>query len=88
MGERRRDASYWVVGAGIAAAVVVGLLMGARAGAYVLAAVLAVAAVVRGMRTEPAPEAIGVRQRWLDVLLLGALAVALVVLAAIVPNQA
>jgi hypothetical protein len=88
MGERRRDASYWVVGAGIAAAVVVGLLMGARAGAYVLAAVLAVAAVVRGMRAEPAPEAIGVRQRWLDVLLLGALAVALVVLAAIVPNQA
>jgi hypothetical protein len=88
MGERRRDASYWVVGAGIAAAVVVGLLADARVGAFVLAAVLAAAACVRAVRPEPGPEAIGVRRRWLDVVLLVGLAIALVVLAVIVPNQA
>ena len=87
MGEGRRDASYWVVAAGITVAVVVGLVADARVGAYVLAGVLAAAAAVRGMRPEPGPAAIGVRRRWLDVSLLGALAVALTVLAAIVPGR-
>lgn len=88
MGDRRRDASYWVVGAGIAATVVVGLLTDARLGAYVLAAVLLSAAAVRGMRPEPGPAALSVRRRWLDVVLLGTLALTLAVLAAIVPNAA
>ena len=88
MGERRRDASYWAVGAGIAAAVVAGLVSDARVGAYVLVAVLLAAAAVRATRPEPGPEAISARRRWLDVAVLGALAVAVAVLAAIVPNLA
>lgn len=88
MGEGRRDASYWVVAAGVTAAVVVGLLSDARIGAYVLAAVLGAAAAVRGLRPEPGPAAIGGRARWLDVTLLAALAIALAVLALIVPGKA
>ncbi len=87
MGEGRRDASYWVVAAGIAVAVVVGLVADARVAAYVLAGVLAAAAGIRAVRPEPGPAAIGVRRRWLDVSVLGALAVALAVLAAIVPGR-
>ena len=90
MGERpagatRRDGSFWVVVAGLVVAVAVGLVTGARTGSFVLAGVLAVAAVVRGVRPEPGSPALAVRRRWLDVTVLGALAVALAVLAAIVP---
>ena len=87
MGEGRRDASYWVVAAGVAAAVVVGIVTDARVGAYVLATVLAAAAAVRALRPSPGPAAISVRARWLDVALLSVLAVALAVLAVIVPGQ-
>jgi hypothetical protein len=87
MGEGRRDASYWVVAAGVVIAVVVGLLADARVGAYALAVVLAVATAVRGMRPEPGPAALGVRSRWLDVSVLGALALALAVLAASGPGR-
>lgn len=92
MGERpgtsQRDGSFWVVAAGLAAVVVVGLLTGARTGSFVLAGVLVVAAIVRGVRPAPGPAALAVRRRWLDVTVLGVLALALAVLAAIVPAAA
>ncbi len=93
MGERpagatRRDGSYWVVTAGLVATVVVGLVTDARVGSFVLAGVLAVAAVVRAAVPDPGPVALVVRRRWLDVTLLVALAVAVAILAAIVPGFA
>ncbi|HEY0117830.1 MAG TPA: DUF3017 domain-containing protein [Cellulomonas sp.] len=85
-GATRRDGSLWAVAAGIVVAVVVGVLTDARLGSYVLAGLLAVCAVVRAVRPEPGPEALGVRRRWLDASVLGALAVAVGVLAAVVPT--
>ncbi len=87
-GATRRNGSLWLVAAGIVAAVAAGVLSDARVGAYVLAGVLATSAVVRGVLPEPGPAALGVRRRWIDVAVLSLLAVALVVLAAIVPTQA
>ena len=93
MGERpagatRRDGSYWVVAAGLVATVAVGLATDARVGSFVLAGVLVVAAVVRAAAPDPGPVALVVRRRWLDVTLLVALAIAVAVLAAVVPGFA
>jgi hypothetical protein len=85
-GATQRDGSLWAVVAGIAAAAAAGIVTDARFGAFVLAGVLTVCAVVRGARPEPGPPALGVRSRWIDVALLGALAVGLAVLAAVVPT--
>ena len=85
-GATRRNRSYWAVAAGIAVAVVAGVITDARVGSYALAAVLAVAAVVRCLWSGPGPEALVVRRRWLDVTVLGALAIAVAVLAVIVPG--
>ena len=91
MGERpagatRRYGSHWVVAGGLVATVVVGVLTDARVGSFALAAVLTVAAVVRGVWPDPGPEALVARRRWLDVTLLGLLAIAVAVLATIVPG--
>ena len=85
-GATRRNGSHWAVAGGLGASVVVGVLTDARTGSFVLAAVLTVAAVARGVWPEPGPEALVARRRWLDVTLLGLLAVAVAVLATIVPT--
>ena len=85
-GATRRSGSHWVVGGGLVATVVVGVLTDARIGSFALAAVLSVAAVVRAVWPDPGPEALVARRRWLDVTLLGLLAVAVGVLASIVPG--
>ncbi|MCL2464692.1 MAG: DUF3017 domain-containing protein [Micrococcales bacterium] len=83
---RRRSGSYWVIGAGVVVVLAVGLVGGADAGAFALAAVLAAAAVARGFLPEPRPEALVVRRRWVDVTMLGTLAVVLAILAAVLPT--
>ena len=87
-GGRRRDGSLWAVAAGLAATVAVGLLVDARTGAYVLAGVLAIGALVRAVAPSPGPVALAVRARWLDVTVLTALAAGVATLAAIVPTPA
>jgi hypothetical protein len=87
-GPARRNGSLWGVAGGIVLAVLVGMVSDARYGAYTLAGVLVVGAVVRAVRPEPGPAALGVRRRLVDVAVLTTLAVALAVLAAIVPGAA
>jgi hypothetical protein len=57
-----------------------------RTAALLLAGGLATGAVLRGLLPEPAPMALKVRSRMLDVALLGGLAVALAVLAVLLPR--
>ncbi len=85
-GGTRRDASLWVVSAALLACVVVGLVVGTRAGAWALAGVMAACAVARALLPEPPPAAIGVRRRWLDVAVQGGLAILLAALATVLPD--
>ena len=82
---RRFRLSLWLVGAGVVTSVAVGLTVSTRAGAYVLAGVLAVGAALRATLRDPGPEALVVRFRWLDVAVLGGLAAAVAVLTQVLP---
>ena len=76
----------WTV-AGVVAVTVVAVWPGdPRAAALLLAGVLATCAVLRALLPEPSPMALKVRSRALDVALLGGLAVALAVLAVLLPH--
>jgi len=81
-----RNASLWWTAGGVVLAVVVSLLVGTAAGAWTLSAVLAAGAAVRGLRPSPGPVALSVRSRALDVVILAFLAVAIAVLATILPT--
>lgn len=85
-GGTRRGGSLWVVTLGVAASVVAGLLADARAGALVLAGVLAIGAGIRAVHRGTAPDALGVRGRRVDVTVLALLAAALAILALLVPD--
>lgn len=80
-----RNRSLWWTTSGIVAAVVVSFLVGAVAGTYVLATLLVVSAVVRGVVRGPGPVAVSVRSKPLDVAVLAANGVALAVLASVLP---
>jgi len=81
-----RNASLWWTAAGVALACLAALVVGPQAGAWTLSALLAAGAAVRATRPEPGPVAWSVRVRALDVTVLGLLAVAIAVLAAILPT--
>ncbi len=67
---------------GVALAVVVGVTLGARPASFVLAGVLAAAAVVRGLSSGQGPAGVAVRGRMFDVAFLAVLAAGITVLAA------
>lgn len=87
-GGTHRDGSAWGVSAAVVVAVAVGFATDARTGAFALAALLAACAVLRAALPGPAPVALGLRSRWVDVAVTTGLAAVLAVLAAIVPMPA
>ncbi len=82
----RRDGSFWAVAGALVAVVATVLLVDARTGAYLLAGVLAIAAVLRAARPAPGPAALSVRARWLDATVLATFAGTVAILATIVPD--
>jgi hypothetical protein len=85
--EAGRNASLWWTSAGVVVAMLVALVVGTRAGAYTLAAVLAACAVVRGVLPHPGPVGISVRAKAIDLTVLGVLAVSIAVLAQLLPGD-
>ncbi|WP_456787386.1 DUF3017 domain-containing protein [Cellulomonas sp. P5_C5] len=81
-----RNVSLWWTSSGIVVATVVALVVGTRAGAFVLAGVVLVCAVVRAVLPSPGPVAITVRAKALDVAVLVLLGAGLAVLAQILPR--
>ena len=81
-----RNVSLWWTSSGIVVATVVALVVGTRAGAFVLAGVALVCAVVRAVLPSPGPVAISVRAKALDVAVLVLLGAGLAVLAQILPR--
>lgn len=63
-----RQPAMWLVLAGVAVSTLVAVLVGARAGCFTLAGLLAVAGVCRAVLPGPGPVGITVRSRGLDVL--------------------
>ncbi|MFP5346721.1 MAG: DUF3017 domain-containing protein [Actinomycetes bacterium] len=70
----------------IGAAVALSVLRGFRSAAYMLAGLLALAALARGLLPVRVVGPLAVRSRWVDVATSGAMAIALVVLARGVPE--
>lgn len=83
-----RNASLWWTSAGVLLSVLVAFVVGARAGAYTLALVVAACGVVRAVRPSPGPVAISVRSKPIDLVLLFGAAVSLGVLAYSLPPGA
>ena len=81
-----RNVSLWWTCTGIVVATVVALVAGTRAGAFVLAGVVVVCAVVRAVLPSPGPVALAVRAKALDVAVLVLLGAGLAVLAQILPR--
>lgn len=81
-----RNASLWWTSSGIVVATVVALVVGTRAGAFVLAAVALACAVVRAVLPSPGPVALSVRAKVIDVGVLVLLGVGLALLAQILPS--
>ncbi|MET0789317.1 MAG: DUF3017 domain-containing protein [Cellulomonas sp.] len=81
-----RNASLWWTSSGIVVATVVALVVGTRAGAFVLAAVALVCAAVRAVLPSPGPVALSVRAKVIDVGVLVLLGVGLALLAQILPS--
>lgn len=65
-----RNVSLWWTSSGIVVATLVALVVGTRAGAFVLAAVVLACAVVRAVLPSPGPVALSVRAKALDVAVL------------------
>lgn len=81
-----RNASLWWTAGGVLLTLLVAFATGARAGAYTLAAVLAVCGVVRAVRPSPGPVAVSVRAKPLDLLLLFGAAASIGFLAHVLPG--
>jgi hypothetical protein len=81
-----RSPSLWWACAGIVLALAVTFAVGVTEGAIVLAAVLAVSALARAV-LHPAPVALTVRSRLLDSVVLAGLALALGLLAPLIPTR-
>ena len=82
----RLPRSVLLVVLGVALVVAFALLLGTRAGAGLLAVELLVCAVARAVLPAPGPNALAVRSRALDVLVLGGFAVVLGALALVLPG--
>jgi hypothetical protein len=78
--ERHRAPALWLVLAAAVATVVTAYLIGPYPALVVLVATLAIAAVARAVGRGRRPEGIAVRAVWVDLLILGGLSVALVIL--------
>ncbi|MFF2268919.1 DUF3017 domain-containing protein [Cellulosimicrobium cellulans] len=76
-----RQPAMWLVLAGVAVSTLVAVLVGARAGCFTLAGLLAVAGVCRAAIPGPGPVGITVRSRGLDVFFFLAPAVVMAFLA-------
>ncbi|MFC4615192.1 DUF3017 domain-containing protein [Cellulomonas sp. H30R-01] len=83
-----RNASLWWTSAGVLLSVLVAFVVGARAGAYTLAGVMALCGVVRAAWPSPGPVAISVRSKPIDLVLLFGAALSLGVLAHSLPPGA
>jgi len=81
-----RNVSLWWTSSGIVVATVVALVVGTRAGAFVLAAVALAGAVVRAVLPSPGPVAVSVRAKALDVAVLVLFGAGLALLAQILPR--
>jgi hypothetical protein len=81
-----RNASLWWTSAGVVLSVAVALVVGTRAGAFTLAAVLGACAVVRAVLPSPGPVAVSVRSRPFDVLVLMTFAAGIAFFAQILPG--
>lgn len=77
---RRRAPALWLVVVGLLVVCLVAALDGARGAAAALVTVLLAAAVARLLLRGRRPEGVAVRSTWVDVLVLGVLAVAIGVL--------
>ena len=82
-----RNRSLWWTAVGVVTAVAVSFLLDAVLGVTVLAVLLLVYACVRAVAPPPGPPAVVVRSRALDVAVLATSAVALGVLAWVVPTS-
>ncbi|GAA1851328.1 DUF3017 domain-containing protein [Myceligenerans crystallogenes] len=81
---RSLRAVWWLCG-GVGISLLLGLLIGGRAGTLGIAATLAVAGTFRAVLRGPAPAGLAVRTRGLDVVMYMALAVMIGVLAVVAP---
>lgn len=79
--ERHRAPALWLVLAATVATLLTGLLVGAYQAVGVLIATLVLAAAARLIGRGRRPEGIAVRDTWVDLVILGGLAVALALLA-------
>lgn len=82
---RRGMRAVWWLCAGVGFSLLLGLLIGGRAGTLGIAATLAVAGTFRAVLRGPAPVGLAVRTRGLDVVMYMALAVMIGVLAVVAP---
>jgi hypothetical protein len=76
-----RNVSLWWTSSGIVVATLVALVVGTQAGAFVLAGVVLVGAVVRAVLPSPGPVALSVRAKALDVAVLVLLGAGLAIFA-------
>lgn len=81
-----RNVSLWWTSCGIVVATVVALAVGTRAGAFVLAGVALVGAVVRAVLPSPGPVALTVRAKAIDVAVLALFGVGVALLAQLLPR--
>ncbi|WP_421743637.1 DUF3017 domain-containing protein [Cellulomonas sp.] len=81
-----RNVSLWWTSSGIVVATVVALAVGTRAGAFVLAGVALVGAVVRAVLPSPGPVALTVRAKAIDVAVLVLFGLGITLLAQILPR--
>ena len=79
--ERHRAPALWLVLAAVVATVLTGRFVGAYPAVGVLVGTLALAALARLIGRGRRPEGIAVRATWVDLVILGVLAVALALLA-------
>lgn len=82
---RRHARAIWCLAGGVAVSLLLGLLVGGRAGAIGIAVTLAVAGTFRAVLRGPGPAGLVVRTRALDVVMYMSLAVMIGVLAVVAP---
>ncbi|MCF4122646.1 DUF3017 domain-containing protein [Antribacter sp. KLBMP9083] len=82
----RSNLAIWLVLAGVVASVLLGVLVGSRAGVLGVSATLAACGVARAVVSGPGPVGIVIRGRVLDVVMFASLATAIFVLGVSAPG--